>query len=165
MTKSKSHKENVLFRYGTYPTSDVLVKESDGRSITITNSAKVIYHKYKFGSDEVIYENIIQISNDLIKKIEKIITKNWSKINSVPDTLYSGSCDGNMNDFTFKTIKKRAFNIYKNDIDKVKETNLQYYNLYKDNMEYENMLIDVFEQIAKIAKEYNLILDLYNDNF
>ena len=153
----ENSKVNIIFKYEISPTNNFLCNDSTIRNFTIKSDGQIVYEQFEFDSNNRILKECININNKIVNKIEKIIVDNFEKIISIPDNIYNDSCDGNFEIFTFLNKKIETMNIEKHDLKSLKMRDLKIYNKYKNIMIWENIIIDIVEQIHQILSEYDII--------
>ncbi|MCR5663215.1 MAG: hypothetical protein K6G50_13980 [bacterium] len=111
------------------------------------------YCRINDDGDDNIKETILAKVPEVVKAVRAIIRRNYVKLIIIPKSLDNGSCDGSIETFKFSRKEIIAFNITYNNLDYVKWRNPSYYKAFKKNMIYENMVLDIYNEIAcKINK-------------
>jgi hypothetical protein len=161
--KRKNKYKDVLFGYCNEPTYG-LKGEFVGHSFIIYNNGIGLYTTYitGIGKDK---EEIFEISQEAVKKIESILNQYKNDIDTLETNLYNGSCDGSFNVFIFNGKKIETLNINYVDEEKVKRDNPKYYEGYKDVILQENKIMDIFTEICEILEEEKIKLNLHEVEF
>lgn len=68
--------------------------------------------------------------------------------------------DGSYDIFNFFGKRIDALNIARTDINKVIADNPEYYEEFKDNIDYENRVLDAYDAIAELINSYDLGVQL-----
>ena len=145
--------EKVLFQYKTTPSFGFFGKYG-GKSISVYSDGNVVESKYVFGRDEAVEERIISCVPELADVIDCLIISYEEELRRIPDKLSNGTLDGSHDCFQFRDKIISSWTIQKCDIEEVKEQNPSYYYQYKENMLYENMVIEIYNEIARTIKDY-----------
>lgn len=100
-TMRKENNGGILFYYSKKPSYG---KQGDdgGYSVAIDGNGEVLRERYEFGSDKIVSQETIVLSDDDMIKILNIMAKHANEIESYPDKMYS-CCDGDMYEFVFGT--------------------------------------------------------------
>ena len=120
----------------------------------------MIYRTYKFDHIEVAKKSY-PISPDAVGKIQHILGGDEALIANLNPRLDNGSCDGCCNRFVFNGKEIISWNISKSDIEELKKRNHPYYREFKENVEQENSVLELFDLITPILKDYGFTLTLY----
>lgn len=122
-----------------------------GTSITVYSNGDIVQGEYYFGVDEPFKKKTLATSSELAKSLQKIITKYADQLKSIPDSLDNGTLDAPGDYFTFGNKKIVAWNITR--LQRA-DTYPEYYEVYKDNIAYENEVLDIYDEIAKEINKY-----------
>ncbi|MGG7175706.1 hypothetical protein ACQPV1_20755 [Clostridium neonatale] len=150
---------NIIFGYKTGPSCGFFDKDDGGFSVEVLSNGIIEYKTYLFDNKVKSKENY-KINDKNLNKIKNILDTYSDEINSIPTNLDNGSCDGDINLFIFNDKEIIAWNIKYSDIKKVQKKNPDYYEEYHKNIKYENIVIDVFNDIVKVLKIVGIKLDL-----
>lgn len=99
------------------------------------------------GGDKTVETNLANVPK-LVKTVRAIIRRNYVKLIIIPKSLNNGSCDGSLETFKFGRKEIVASNIEYNNLEYVKWRNPSYYKSFKRNMIYENIVLDIYNEIA-----------------
>jgi len=127
-----------------------------GDSLTVLSNGSVLRKSYVFGEDKPIFERKIAKIPRAAKRIEAIIVSHEEDLMNIPDKLHNGSYDGCIETFLLKEKKISALNICRTDIAQIDFTKSEYLQTYKDNMIHENKVLDIFDEIMAVLKEYDI---------
>ena len=150
----------LLFQFKSTP-SYGFFGMSGGSSISVYSNGKVIKRKYVMGNNKAVEEQTIACIPEMAEIIECLIISHKEELDEVPENLCNGSLDGTHDCFKFGEKSISSWNIRKCDIEEVKERNLSYYTYYKDNMEYENTVIEIYNEIANTINSYVEGVDMW----
>lgn len=127
-----------------------------GSSIVVFEDGTVVRRHFIFGHKEMASENIIAIIPKIVVRIEKILKSHYDDLKVIPSCLDNGSLDGSFSYFQFGGKAIRSLNIHRSKISEVESRNPDYYRRYKDNMIYENMVLDINNEISKILIDFQI---------
>jgi len=150
---------NIIFGYKTGPSCGFIYEDDGGFSVEVLSNGIIKYKTYLFDSKVKSKENY-KINDQNLNKIKNILDTYSGEINAIPTNLDNGSCDGDINLFIFNNKEIIAWNIEYSDIKKVKKKNSDYYEQYHENIKYENIVIDIFNDIVKVLRRVGIKLDL-----
>ena len=143
----------LLFQFRSTP-SYGFFGMSGGSSISVYSNGKVIERKYVMGNNKAIEERTVACVSELAEIIECLIISNKDVLDKIPENLNNGTLDGSHDCLKFGDKGISAWSIHLCDIEEVKERNPSYYLHYKDNMEYENMVVSIYNEIANTINTY-----------
>ena len=92
--------------------------------------------------------------------IEKVLIAHKDDLKKIPSKLNNGTLDGSHDCFQFGKKKISSWTIHRTDLNEVLQRNPDYYHRYKDNMVYENTILDIYNEIISILNEFKLGLEL-----
>ncbi len=119
-----------------------------GYSIGVFDSGDVVRREFSFGDERPREETILATVPELAEAIQTIISRRSRELKSVPERLHNGTLDGSHDCFLFGDKRISARTIQRTDPREVRRENPRYYRKYKDNMKYENLVLDVCDEIA-----------------
>lgn len=160
MEERKIKGEDIVFSYQLGPVSG---KEGDdgGFSIQIYGNGKLKVCTYKF-YETINSIQVFKMSRKEVGMVYRIIRKYREELKEVPMRLDNGSQDGEINEFVFFGYEQIvAWNIKTTVPQAVMIKNHTYYQEYKENMKYENVVLKVFREICKYLKKQEIYLDLH----
>lgn len=143
----------LLFQFKSTP-SYGFFGMSGGSSISVYSNGKVIERKYVMGNNKAIEERTMACVPELAEIIECLMISNKGALDKIPENLNNGSLDGSHDCFKFGDKSISSWNISRCDEEEVKEKNPSYYLNYRDNMEYENLVIEIYNEIANAVNTY-----------
>lgn len=155
---------HIIFGYKTVPSEGEIEEQDDGFSIDILSNGIIEYKTYIFNSKEKSRE-IYKIDNNSLSKIKDIVNFYKNKIDQIPNHLNNDSDDGDGNFFTFMDKEIIAWNIEYTDIEEIQKRNLSYYELYRENIKYENTVLIIFAEIISILEVIGIQLNINSINF
>ena len=144
--------KSIVFRYKYGGVGFGCKGMPGGTSIAVYKNGNVVQCEYDFGDDKPIEKKTLATLPELAESIAKIIVRNADKLSSIPNSLYNGTLDAPAEYFTFSDKKITACNthrINKNDV------RPEYYEAYKENIENENAVLDIYNEIAKEINKYD----------
>ncbi|OCA97876.1 hypothetical protein [Clostridium beijerinckii] len=142
---------HIIFGYQTGPSYGEIEEQDGGFSVDILSNGIIEYKTYIFDNKEKSRETY-QVDDSSLQKIKDIVTFYNKKIDEIPNHLDNGSCDGDGNFFTFMDKKIIAWNIEYTDIEEIQKKNPSYYELYRENIQYENRILIIFVRIIKVLE-------------
>jgi hypothetical protein len=151
----------ILFGYNTSPSYGHQGQGYGGFSFEISENGDTVFKEYIFGG-EIKKEASSKARPDTVEKIQDYLRSKDKIIGSIPNKLSNGTRDGSYNAFIFNDKNISAWTIKRSDIAEVKNLNPKYYEKYKENMDYENTVLDLFDSICKILVNEGLELSLYS---
>lgn len=155
---------HIIFGYQTGPSYGEIEEQDGGFSIDILLNDIIEYKTYIFDNKEKSLETY-KIDNNSLCKIKDIVNFHKNKIDEIPNHLDNGSCDGDGNFFTFMDKKIIAWNIQYTDIEDIQKKNLSYYELYRENIKYENTILIIFAEIINVLEVIGIHLNINSINF
>jgi len=144
-----------LFEYKSSP-SYGCIGMPGGYSICVFNSGDVVKRDYVLGEERPKKETILATTPELAKNICAIINRHLIELKSIPCELNNGTLDGSHDYFKFGERSINAWTIQRTDPLEIQKHNPQYYDEYKDNIEYENLVLDIYDEIAMEINKHNV---------
>ena len=129
-------------------------------SICVYSNGDVIRRDYVIRDETPKKEVVLATFPELAKSIQIIIQNSSAELATIPDELYNGTLDGDHNLFRFGEKTISAWTIQRSDIEEIRRINPGYYNQYKDNMKYENLVLDIYDKIAIEINKHNVGIHL-----
>ena len=142
-----------LFEYRIRP-SFGRAGEPGGYSISVYGKGEVIRREYLFGSDHPNSEATVAAMPELAEAVQAIIMRYSETLKTIPNTLDNGSCDGSQIVFVFGRKTICTWNPVRLDPSALRRNDPEYYERYKDVVEQENIVLDVYEAIAREIKRF-----------
>lgn len=149
----------VLFEYKKTPSYGYFGMPG-GDAVTIYCDGSVIYRNYIFGKDEPCAEENVAFMPELAAELEHVLVKYKETLKIIPSKLNNGTLDGSHDCFQFGKKKISSWMIKRCDIEEVKQRNPRYYEVYKENMVVENIVLDIYNEMVHIINKYDLGLEL-----
>lgn len=137
---------DVVFRYKYGGVGFGCKGMPGGTSIAVYSNGDVVKCEYDFGDDEPIERIVLTTIPELAKSVAEIIARHADKLKSIPDSLDNGTLDAPGGYFTFGKKNITAWCIQRTNRDDVRSS---YYEAYKDNIAYENTVLDIYDEIAE----------------
>lgn len=131
-----------------------------GSSIVVFDDGSIVQRHFIFGQDEPAEENKIAFIPEIVVLIKRVILDHESEIKKIPGSLHNGTLDGSHDCFRFGKKEISSWTIKRTDLSKVKQRNPSYYKKYKDNMIYENMVLDIYNEIIEIINRFDIGISL-----
>lgn len=125
-----------------------------GYSVCVFSNGDVVKRKFIFWDDHPKQEKVLANIPELAKTIRSVIRQHSAELKTIPSSLYNGSDDGSVEYFKFGGKRISALNIHHTDLSEVRQQNTQYYEAYLDNMQFENLVLDIYDEIAKEFNKY-----------
>lgn len=147
----------VIFGYQCAPSYGMIGSEG-GFSFDVLDNATVDYKTYLF-SQLLTSWNSYSIDPALCARITEEVEASRKAVEVIPQNLNNGSCDGNMNRFTFWDRQITAWNISAADPEHIMKTNPGYFMEYRDNIFHENFVLSLFKRIAKVLEGADIRLN------
>ena len=119
-----------------------------GYSICVFKSGDVVQREYVFGDKEPKAEVILATMPELAKTIQTIVSSHSDDLKFIPNNLDNGTLDGSYNCFKFGGKRISAWTIQRTDLEEIHRRNPRYYEAYKENMIFENLVLDIYDEIA-----------------
>ena len=158
--KVKDHAGSTcIFEYKSAP-SYGCVGMDGGYSYCVFSSGDIIKRDYIFGKEKPNKETILATMPELAKTIRTIIKNHIEELKSIPKDLNNGTIDGSHDCFKFGRKRISAWTIQRTNPAKIQEQNPQYYAEYKDNIYYENQVLDIYDEIAVEINKHNIGIQL-----
>ena len=152
-------KEDIVFSYQMSPGYGS-EGEDGGFSITLHGNGNLRYCTYKL-FDQICTLEMFKLTKDQVYEIFKVVKKQEGKLNHIPDQLDNGKEHLIYSEFKFFDHKKiGVWNIQHTNLFLKKMTDHTYYEKYKENMKYENILEKTFSSICQILKKYEIELSV-----
>ena len=142
-------KSKVLFEYRREPSCG-FVGGPGGSSIVVFEDGSIVRRHLIFGHNEMASQKIIAVDPKIVVRIEKVLKSHYDDLKMIPNRLNNGSMDGSFSYFQFGGKTIRSLNISRTKISEVESRNPDYCKKYKENMIYENMVLDINNEISKI---------------
>ena len=120
----------------------------DGSSISIDDSGNVVKRYYAVGVEKPRRQRLLAKQPELAQKISAIINQHLEELKAIPDELNNGTLDGSYDSFQFEEKRIGAWQIRRADPAEVQQENPQYYEKYKDNIAHENLVLEIYDEIA-----------------
>ncbi|MCR5566714.1 MAG: NUDIX domain-containing protein [Clostridiales bacterium] len=153
--ESEKRKALLLFEYGSFGAWGC-VGEYGGDKIRVYESGKIEYSTHLMGYEETPLEiRTYHAAPAMLHEIEDVIASHEDDLKGIPSELNNGSCDGSMQQFVFGQKKIFALNISRTDPAEIKARNPGYYEGHIANMLHENLVMDIFEEIAAVFNRYH----------
>lgn len=155
----KLNKEMVVFSYQTGP---IMGMEGDdgGFSVCLYGNGNLRYCTYRF-FEQISTLEMFKLTREETKMIYDVLADEEKTLAGLPKRLDNGSTDGDSNEFEFLGFGKvTAWNIKKTYVKAMWLANHKYYEQYKENMEYENEVIRVFDRICRCLKKQGIEMSL-----
>ena len=124
----------------------------NGHSVTVYKAGFVVTREFIKPVCVPSKEIVLAFSPDLAARIQTIIQHFSDKLETIPNDLDNGSCDGAYELFRFGEKKINALNICRttlSELQRIKPGEC-YYEEIRDNMFYENMVLDIYDDIATV---------------
>ena len=151
--------KRIIFQEKRMPTFG-FTGDIGGSALTVYEDGEVVKTVYLFGDEEEIHsEETLCVKPDLADEIEDYIFANKKPISMLPTYLENGSCDGDLQYFTLRRKRIRVHNLWRHNLEEIKERNPLAFFEYQKTLEYENMLMDIYEGITGILKKYQVSSD------
>lgn len=133
---------------------------SGGSSVAVLRDGSVLFREFVVGQEEPVSEDEIAFIPEAVARIETILNNHEADLGEMPDKLNNGSLDGSNDIFQFGEKIISSWNIERTDLEEVKNRNPEYFEDYKDNMMWENMVLNIYNEILDILNEYDPGLEL-----
>ena len=145
-----------VFEYET-SASFVVEGEPVGDSISLYESGEVVRRHLVFWDHDCIpkSETVLATIPELAETIRSIINSHSRQLKNIPSILRNGTLDGSCDCFRFGDKTITAWTIQRTDPSEVKKRNPEYYRHFKKNMEYENTVLDIYDEIAEVINAAN----------
>lgn len=147
--------DTCIFEYKRTP-SFGCVGMPGGYSICVFTNGDVVRLDYTIGDEKPNGESILATLPELSKTIQSIVSRYSEELKSIPSDLNNGTLDGSHECFQFGIKRINAWTIQRTNLEETKHSNLSYYNVYKNNMEYENLVLDIYDEIATEINKHNV---------
>ena len=131
-----------------------------GDAVTVYSDGTIVHKNYIFGQEESFSEDKIAFIPEIAVMIEKILITHKADMEKIPSKLNNGTRDGSHDCFQFGKKTISSWSIQRRDLKKIKKRNPSYYEHYRDNVIYENMVLDIYDEIAEIINEYDIGVNL-----
>ncbi len=125
-----------------------------GYSVCVFSNGDVVKREFILGDEHPKQEIVLANIPELAKTIRSVIRQHSADLKSIPSSLYNGSDDGSVKYFKFGGKRISALNIHRIDLSIIRQQNPQYYEAYIDNMQFENLVLDIYDEIAKEFNKY-----------
>lgn len=158
----KSFRRKVLFSYSCLSSIEGIEGVNFGEwSFRIYEDGKCAHIRYLTGGVEECRRNIF-VSRESILNIKKIIEKYKVQLEFLDKVeLNNGSQSGEVNIFEFENARIEGLNIQHLDMKKVKRDNEEYFLKYKDNIIYENTIMQIFKEICWELENDNIEMNIH----
>ncbi len=143
-----------IFEYKSVPTYG-RVGMPGALSVRVLDSGAVVRTEYVIGRDAPREETVLATIPELAREIEGIIARRAEELAAMPDTLHNGSYDGALQVFRFGGKRISALNISRCDPEEVRKRNPRYYERFRENMERENLVLDIYNEIASAINRFD----------
>lgn len=127
-----------------------------GYSICIFVSGNVVRRDYVLEEETPEKETIPATIPELARRICAIIEGHLQELKSIPGELNNGSPDGSHDCFRFGEKRISAWHIQRTDPAEIRHHNPRYYEPFRDNMKYENSVLDIYDEIAREINRHNV---------
>lgn len=150
-------KEHMLFAYKTSPDFGIEGDEG-GFSIELYGNGNLRYCTYKL-FDQMNSLEMFKLTREQVAQIFQIIQENEGRLSEVPVSLDNGREHKNSNEFEFLGHDRIwAWDIRKTFPAVEMIRSYSYYQQYRENMKWENVVWDVFDQICECMKRFGILL-------
>lgn len=143
----------LLFQYKSTP-SFGFFGTPGGSSLSVYSNGKVVKRNYVFGENRATDVQQIACVPEMAERIECLLISYKDELAKIPEKLNNGTLDGSHDCFRFGEKSITSWTIHKCNLEEVKERNPSYYNCYKDNMIFENLVIEIYNEIAMVINSY-----------
>lgn len=137
-----------------------LIGKYGGYAVTVYRDGSITKKMFLHGKDEPVSDEKLACIPEMAALIEKVIEKHKDELNRIPDKLNNRTLDGSHDCFRFGEKAISSWTIQRSDLLEVQRFNPSYYAKYEDNMIYENMVLDIYDEIAEIINRFGLGAEL-----
>ena len=149
----------VIFSYRLGNAACCQYGQYEGFKIEIFYDGKIEYSEYVV-QNILLKQEQYTLKSDVVEKILNVI--NESRIESIPENLDNGLCDGDSNEFFFyknrTKYKITAWNIIDEEYNPEKGND----DKYKENNFYECEVMKIFNKISAIIKTSGFKMSLFS---
>ena len=161
--QKKRSPNRIIFEYRTHAAYGMVVdenttlkqKEPDDYGITLRANGELVLKAFYFGWTKPVFTQLVAVNKVLAERVMEMQETILELIKDVPKSLNNGSLDGSYDIFTFFGKRIEALNISRTNINEIIARNPEYYEEYKDNIDFENRVLDAYDDIAELINFYD----------
>ena len=128
-----------------------------GKSLAVYANGDVVLCKYVLGKDEPVSRKVLAVKPELASAVAEIIACHADELSGIPDTLDNGTLDGSEDCLTFGDKIISAWCIHRTNPE---DASAELDAAYRKNMEYENAVLDIYDEIAVVINRHHVGIQL-----
>lgn len=146
-SKIKDDWGTCIFEYKTSPSFGYKGMPG-GYSVSVYANGSIVERDFWWAIRIPKTETILSNDPDLAKTIKSIIRRHSEQLKTIPNNLNNGTLDGSHECFRFGRKRIGTWTIHRTDPLEVQQSNPSYYEEYQENMLFENLVLDIYDEIA-----------------
>ncbi len=163
--KAGGEQENpdILFRVKSSPACNFL-GGSGGDSLTVWKDGTVEYQRYILWAEVPIDMAVVSPNSEVAGKIREFLNRRKEIIEKIPENLDNGTLDGSHDTYIFDKKHISAWTIQRIDPEEIRKVNPHYYEEYRENIIFENQVLDLTDEILGILVGFPEIRKMLSRN-